>query len=100
MTRDDDMIRIAGLNIRLKQLDLDWPPPEELIFMDITYKRLSFSKITDEQIKDMTHVCRGADYVPVDAIVTCASMGCDKKATRTYGGHPHCYDCLPPFMKH
>lgn len=30
---------------------------------------------------------------------TCACIGCNNLAIRTYGGRPHCYDCLPPMLQ-
>lgn len=72
MTFDDDYIQLrlstGPMRVPLKQLGIDWPPPE---FIEITggpfstprFRRVRFSQITDEQRKRMTHVCRGAEYV-------------------------------------
>jgi hypothetical protein len=67
MTFDDDMVRlptlIAGdVNIPLVKLGLEWPPPEEIIFSGICYRREVYSQITDEQRAELTHVIRGAQY--------------------------------------
>lgn len=70
MTFDDDFIRISGMNITLKSLELEWPPP---LFIEVNnhgelpnlfLKRISCSEITDEQRTTMTHVVRGAEYRP------------------------------------
>jgi hypothetical protein len=68
MTFDDDFIRIPisvidrSINVPLKMLGLEWPPPEEISYSGLIYKRERYSEITDEQRKDMTHVVRGAEY--------------------------------------
>lgn len=74
MTFDDDYIvlltRHGPIRSTCKQLGIDWPPPEEIAiaggpFSTPVYRRVRFSKITDEQRKGLTHVCRGAEYVGV-----------------------------------
>ena len=66
MTFEDDFIQVTiqGKHHRLRcnQLQLDWPPPETVEIYGFTCKRMRYSKITDEQREDMTHVCRGAEY--------------------------------------
>jgi hypothetical protein len=68
MTFDDDFIRIPisvldrNINVTLKTLGLEWPPPEEFIWLGLVYKRERYSEITDEQRAGMTHVVRGAEY--------------------------------------
>jgi hypothetical protein len=70
MTYDDDFVRLPTLvagdvDIQLVRLDLEWPPPERLVFSGLVYARESYSEITDEQRAEMTHVVRGAQYVYV-----------------------------------
>ncbi len=86
---------------RYKASDLkqSWPPPEFMDVQGFQFKRVSYSKITDEQIAGMDHVARGAMYVPVGSVEKCACTGCEKDAVRMWGGRWHCYDCLPPMMK-
>jgi hypothetical protein len=67
MTYDDDFVRLPTLvagdtNIPLVRLGLEWPPPEEVNFYGLLYRRVSYSEITDEQRAEMTHVARGAQY--------------------------------------
>lgn len=68
MTFDDDFLRIPvqiidrNINITLKTLGLEWPPPEEISYSGLIYKRERYSEITDEQREGMTHVARGAEY--------------------------------------
>lgn len=67
MTFDDDFVRLnfsggRHMNVLLKKLDLEWPPPERLHLNAIEFKRIGLSSITDEQRGEMTHVCRGAEY--------------------------------------
>jgi hypothetical protein len=68
MTFDDDFIRVCfqtgQRNYVLKSLGLAWPPPELIDIAGFQFKRSSMSSITDEQRAGMTHVCRGAEYVP------------------------------------
>jgi hypothetical protein len=66
----DDFVRFedgpfAGQTVRA----MAWPPPETLTVQDslagtrsCTYRRVSYSQITDEQLATMTHVARGAAY--------------------------------------
>lgn len=69
MTFADDFLQLetpSGVRrVPLSQLGMDWPPPELVIINEVRYERDSFSSITDEQREQMTHVCRGARYVPV-----------------------------------
>lgn len=66
MTFDDDhvVLEFAGGTKRypLKQLGLDWPPPERINVMGFDMVQTRRSSLTDEQRKGMTHVCRGAEY--------------------------------------
>lgn len=70
MTFDDDFVRVhfqAGpRNYRLIGLGLTWPPPEKLDIMGFVFVRHTYSGITDEERAGMTHVCRGAEYIPAD----------------------------------
>lgn len=47
-----------------KSLGLEWPPPERIEMFGFQFKRERYSHITDEQREQMTHVCRGAEYMP------------------------------------
>ncbi len=83
----DDFMRLnlesQVVNIRLEVLGMSWPPPayihlvgagaflakseEDLGYIapeELKYvlKRTSYSEITDEQIANMSHVARGAEY--------------------------------------
>lgn len=67
MTFDDDFIVVefdTGIKRRVtcKSAGIEWPPPERFDFQGGTLERVSFSKITDEDRAEMTHVCRGALY--------------------------------------
>ncbi len=88
MRHESDYIRIhtafiGTLNLRLEKIGLDWPPPPLLIFKgededksggkvlrepneedkrDQIFERIRMSQITDEQIKGMSYVARGAEY--------------------------------------
>ena len=86
MTFDDDFARLHLMhfgtpNITLKDLDLEWPPPEILVMSDdgireatkdddrsFMLERISMSSITDEQREGMTNVARGAEYLYLKAI--------------------------------
>jgi hypothetical protein len=66
-TFDDDFVRLPTLvagdvNIPLVKLGLEWPPPEEVNFMGLLYRRIRMSQFTDEQIAGMDHMARGAEY--------------------------------------
>jgi hypothetical protein len=94
-------IEFAGGTKRLtcKQLGFDWPPPATMDFMGFEFKRMGYSKISDEDIETMSHVARGAMYVPAGDINKCACAGCNNDAVKMWGGRWHCHDCLPPMMK-
>ena len=68
MTFDDDSLSLmleGGRKIvPLKQLGLDWPPPERINVLGFDFVRSRLSAITDEQRQGMTHVLRGAEYYP------------------------------------
>lgn len=67
MTFDDDFIQIkfqgGPRTARCKLNGIEWPPPEEFEFEGFRLRRVSMSRITDEERADMTHVMRGAAYV-------------------------------------
>lgn len=75
MTFDDDFLIFvlpAGDQKRLlcTELGIHWPPPAtirirgfEPPYRDIDFKLLRRSTITDDERSNMTHVCRGAQYV-------------------------------------
>ena len=69
---------IGPVRIFFEDLGFDWPPPERLYMDDRThelreategdkaafiFKRISMSRLTDEQMAKCTHVARGAEYV-------------------------------------
>lgn len=66
MTYDDDMLQfdLDGRTVRLplKQVGLDWPPPENVEIHGVKLKRVQLSRITDEQRSTMSNVIRGALY--------------------------------------
>lgn len=66
MTYDDDFCQLetpAGTRrVPCKSLGYSWPPPESIHYGGHNYTRASCSEITDDERKDMTHVCRGALY--------------------------------------
>ncbi len=69
MTFEDDFLQLNFLGgmrrvIRLKAMNLTWPPPPQIDFMGFPMVRTAMSDITDEQRHQMTHVARGADYHP------------------------------------
>lgn len=68
MTFDDDFVMFqteAGpRRVFLKNIGKTWPPPERIDLMGFMYRRERMSEITDEQRAEMTHVCRGAEYIP------------------------------------
>ena len=79
MTYDDDFVRlnlvIQVLNVRCKELGLEWPPPERIAIDGKNVREATdndppssvmvmdrMSEITDDQRSQMTHVARGAEY--------------------------------------
>lgn len=70
MTFDDDFVQVEIPGQQLKRFGcasngIDWPPPETMpYFNDVLLVRQSMSSITDTERADMTHVARGALYVP------------------------------------
>ena len=66
MTFDDDHIQVnmqgGSRKWYCNGLGLAWPPPELIDIEGFQFKRVRYSKITDEQRADMTSVCRGAEY--------------------------------------
>lgn len=74
MTFDDDhmvfmMLTGKPKRVFLKAVNLTWPPPLLVTFMEFPFRRISMSEITDEQRQAMTHVCRGAEYHGVEMVV-------------------------------
>jgi hypothetical protein len=72
MTFDDDFCRIhfaaGSRNVACIKMKMEWPPPEIIDFgWGFRFERTSYSKITDEQRKTMTHVARGAEYRSVSS---------------------------------
>jgi hypothetical protein len=70
MTFEDDYMEFRMLTgrpkrVTLKSVQLDWPPPPQVTFMDFPFRRISYSKITDEQRQAMSHVARGSEYEAV-----------------------------------
>lgn len=74
MTFDDDFLIFqlpsGAKRMLVKELGLQWPPPMTLRlkgfeppFADIDFRLLRRSTITDAERANMTHVCRGAEYV-------------------------------------
>lgn len=80
MTFDDDFVRLnlelQTALIAVKDLGLEWPPPERIYLgrhglvreatdqdePEFVLVRASYSQITDEQRQGMEHVARGAEY--------------------------------------
>jgi hypothetical protein len=67
MTYDDDFIQVqfeGGIK-RYKCTDfgIEWPPPDIIQVYGFEFKLERCSQITDEQRAEMTHVCRGAEYI-------------------------------------
>lgn len=58
---DDDFVMLEGLRFHAPM----WPPPEFIRTNDVVFRCTNYSRITDEQRKEMTHVCRGSEYVHV-----------------------------------
>jgi hypothetical protein len=72
MTFDDDFMEFKMLSgppkrVTLKSQGLEWPPPARVNFMEFPYRRVGYSRITDEERRGMTHVCRGAEYEFIEA---------------------------------
>lgn len=74
MTFDDDFLIFqmptGPRRVLLSALGLHWPPPTTLRlrgfeppYSDIDFRLLTMSTITDQERANMTHVCRGAQYV-------------------------------------
>ena len=68
---ESDIIRfhLAGeaIILKLSQLKMTWPPPEKFMLdlglgMPVPLVRIGMSQLTDEQIADCDHLCRGAEY--------------------------------------
>ncbi len=63
MTFEDDFLKLDDIGFILcSKLNLEWPPPETVEFAGISFERIRYSQITDEQRAEMTHVARGAEY--------------------------------------
>lgn len=74
MTFEDDFLLFqmpsGPHKVLCHQLGIQWPPPTTLRlrgfeppFSDLDFRMLRMSTITDQQRANMTHVCRGAEYV-------------------------------------
>lgn len=74
MTFEDDFLLFqtpsGPRRIRCQHLNIQWPPPEtirlrgfEPPYTDIDFKLLRRSEISDADRSELTHVCRGAEYV-------------------------------------
>jgi hypothetical protein len=79
-TFDDDMARlhlsVGTVNVPLRELGLEWPPPERIYLGEnakcrearnddsagYIMRRISMSVISDEDRAEMTNVVRGAEY--------------------------------------
>lgn len=68
MTFEDDVLELrfdgGTKHVFCKNLNISWPPPETITVWGFRMRRESMSKITDRQRAEMTHVVRGAVYVP------------------------------------
>lgn len=68
MTFDDDYMHLVfdhGVkNVTCKSVGIEWPPPPMLDVGGFIMVRNRYSSITDEQREGMTHICRGAEYLP------------------------------------
>lgn len=68
MTFQDDFVVFLTEGGRyhalLCNLSIEWPPPSRLELLGLEFVRARMSEITDEQRQRMTHVARGAEYVP------------------------------------
>ena len=66
MTFSDDFVLLLFPGGTIQQpclaLGLEWPPPERIEVFGFSMNRTRFSRITDEQRENMTHICRGAEY--------------------------------------
>jgi hypothetical protein len=69
MTFDNDMIKIETLSgpryYKVKDVGLEWPPPEKIDFLGFPFQRVSISLLTDEQRANLSFVLRGAHYEPI-----------------------------------
>ena len=68
MTFDDDFLVLhTESGVRrptCRSIGIEWPPPETLDFLGFKWKQIRRSQITDEERSGMTHVMRGAEYMP------------------------------------
>lgn len=73
MTFDDDFVRfqmdLGRLDVSIKSLNLDWPPPTQIIYHGVVFERVSMSQLTDEQRAEMNQLCRGAEYQVIGVTV-------------------------------
>jgi len=74
-----NMAHFGPQRIFIEDLEaIDWPPPERIFMdgetkllraavegddMEFTFKRISMSQLTDEQIAKCPNVARGAEYI-------------------------------------
>lgn len=70
MTLKDDFCQFNFMGkpkrISCNQLNVEWPPPETLECFGVEFKRASHSQLTDEQMKDLSCIVRGAAYDMVE----------------------------------
>lgn len=68
MTYDDDFLQLVfdggTKRATCRSLGIDWPPPERIEVGGIPMQRSRMSALTDDERAAMTHVCRGAEYLP------------------------------------
>lgn len=71
MTFDDDFLRVhfqTGVRtVTCKSIGVEWPPPDKLDILGFPFELVRRSEITDEERAEMTHVMRGAEYVPSES---------------------------------
>jgi hypothetical protein len=79
MTFDDDVIRFKFEGkeqlVRCKDINVAWPPPEKLSFMGFDMKRVSMSKVTDDERSTLDFLCRGAEYELIAATTAAKGNG-------------------------
>lgn len=104
MTFADDFVRLKLDNGLLSytciHLGLKWPPPTTFEFLGFPMRRVSMSKITDEQKRAMTSICRGAEYeVDEDSRTTVPCRFCGHSFDRERLGKYGCPNCEGKGMK-
>lgn len=71
MTFDDDHVIVDGVHYHAPT----WPPPWFIRTNGKVFECTNYSRITDGQREDMTNVCRGAEYAPVDPLLQAGLTG-------------------------